>query len=54
MADVHVFVTNNSGQKSGLTLDEDHDLVEHLKKMAKRDELASVEVKAVPAAKAAK
>jgi hypothetical protein len=54
MADVHVFVTNNSGQTAGLTLDENDDMVEHLKRMQRRDEVAKVEVKKIPKAAASK
>ena len=52
MANVQVHVTNNSGKKVGLTLDEDSDLLTHLQKMQRREELAKVEVKK-PAARSA-
>ena len=44
MGSVKVEVTNKSGQKVGLLLDEDDERVEYLKKLVKRDELEDVKV----------
>lgn len=48
MADVHVHVENNSGQKTALTLDEKSEFIAHLKKLVAREDLKSVDVKRIP------
>lgn len=47
MGYVKAEVTNKSGQKVGLLLDEDDERVEYLKKLVKRDELEDVKFSAV-------
>lgn len=49
MADVHVHVENNKGQKTALTLDEKSEFIAHLKKLVAREDLKAVEVKRIPA-----
>ena len=46
MADVHVHVTNKSGGKTSLLMDDEQDAerIEYLKKLVKRDELDEVKV----------
>jgi hypothetical protein len=44
MADVHVHVTNKTGGKVSLTLDEDDARIEYFKTLVKRDELEAVTV----------
>lgn len=49
MAAVHVFITNKSGGKVALTLDEDDSRIEYFRKLVKRDELDEVKVEKIPA-----
>lgn len=54
MGYVKAEVTNKSGQKVGLLLDEDDERVEYLKKLVKRDELEDVKFSKVAEKSAAK
>lgn len=51
MADVHVHVTNKTGGKVSLTLDEEDPRIEYMKKLVRRDELEAVTVSKPTAAK---
>lgn len=51
MATVAVEVLNNKGQTVRLSLEDDSDMLAHLRKMVKREELESVKV--LPAARKA-
>lgn len=55
MTAVHVHVTNKTGGKVALTLDDELDAerIQYLKKLVKRDELEAVSVKPAKAAKPA-
>lgn len=53
MAAVHVIVKNNSGNTVGLLLDDERDAerITYLQKLAKRDELDSVQIRKAPTRK---
>lgn len=51
MANVHVNVTNKTGGKVSLLLDEDDERIEYFKKLVRREELEAVTVSKPPAAK---
>lgn len=53
MANVHVTVTNKSGGKTSLTLDEEDERIEYFKRLVKRDELEDVKVSKPVAKKSA-
>lgn len=56
MANMHVTVKNTSGQTVVFSMDEDDERIEHFRKLVRREELESVDVKPAkaPAKTAAK